>query len=83
MTARQKIPTCNFDEAGEGISVGLAHLESWSYEWNDKFATWASSPRHDEHSHAADAFLTFTDGYEAPSTVDYSEVSDEDYQYVA
>ena len=32
---------------------------------------------------AADAFLTFTDGYEAPSTVDYSDVSDEDYQYVA
>lgn len=80
MTARQIIPACNFDEIG--CSPGLGRLESWSYEWNEKFSTWGSAPRHDDNSHAGDAFLTFSDGYETPSTgFDYS--SEPDLSYVA
>lgn len=58
---RQKLPSCTFDE--EGVSVGLVHLESYSRDWDEKLSVWRSHPRHDEHSHCADAFMVFSDGY--------------------
>lgn len=59
--ARTKFPSCEFDEAETG--TGLIHLESYCREWDDKHSVWKSQPRHDEHSHPADAFMTFADGY--------------------
>jgi hypothetical protein len=47
---RTKLPECEFDETA--CSVGIAHLESYSREWDDRLGTWKSHPRHDEHSHA-------------------------------
>lgn len=58
---RTKLPGCEFDEAE--CEAGLLHMESYSRDWDEKFAVWSSRPRHDEHSHPADAFMTFADGY--------------------
>lgn len=58
---RTKLPECEFDE--EGCATGIAHLEQYSRDWDDRLGVWKSQPRHDEHSHGADAFMTFSDGY--------------------
>ena len=44
----------------------LKHLGAYRYEWNDKLGVWKKEPRHDEHSHGADAFrymLKAVEGY--------------------
>ncbi len=69
--ARTKLPTCEFDESA--CEVGLAHLENYSYEWVESAGVWSSSPRHDEHSHGADGFMTFTDGYKPKKKVKIPE----------
>ncbi|QIG76702.1 terminase large subunit protein [Rhizobium phage RHph_I1_23] len=58
---RMKLPSCCFDEVG--CSIGVIHLENYSRDWDEKLGVWRSHPRHDEHSHGADGFMTFTDGY--------------------
>ena len=58
---RTKLPECEFDE--QGCSVGITHLEAYSRDWDDNLGVWKSHERHDEHSHGADAFMTFSDGY--------------------
>lgn len=58
---RSKLPGCCFDEAA--VSAGLVHLENYSRDWDDKLGVWRSYPRHDEHSHGADGFMVFSDGY--------------------
>lgn len=67
---RTKLPECEFD-ANE-CDEGLKHLESYSRDWNDKYGVWESRPRHDEHSHGADAFMTFADGYIPAKKQDYT-----------
>jgi hypothetical protein len=62
---RTKLPECEFDEAE--CEQGLIHLESYSREWDEKYGVWKSHPRHDEHSHGADAFMTFSDGFIPPA----------------
>ncbi len=59
--ARTRLPECEFDQAE--TEAGVAHLESYSRDWDEKYAVWKSHPRHDEHSHTADGFMTFSDGY--------------------
>ena len=61
---RSKLPECEFDDTG--CSAGIVHLENYSKEWDDKNAVWKLHPRHDEHSHGADAFMVFSDGYISP-----------------
>lgn len=61
---RTKLPACCFDEAG--CSVGIIHLENYSREWDEKAGAWRGHPLHDEHSHGADAFMVFSDGYKVP-----------------
>ena len=39
----------------ENCKEGIEHLEAYSREWNTKLQVWHDHPRHDEHSHAADA----------------------------
>lgn len=58
---RSKLPACSFDEVG--CAKGIVHLENYSREWDDKLGSWRAHPRHDEHSHGADAFMVFSDGY--------------------
>ncbi|TNE58625.1 MAG: terminase [Sphingomonadales bacterium] len=61
---RTTLPECEFDE--EACLEGVKHLENYSKEWDETHGRWKDKPRHDKHSHAADAFMTFADGYEVP-----------------
>ena len=51
---RNLISRCYFDE--EMCAEGLKALRHYRKEWNDKRGVWSSKPRHDDNSHAADAF---------------------------
>ncbi|MGE7367896.1 terminase [Neorhizobium sp. NPDC001467] len=64
MGVRAKLPGCCFDEAE--CAKGLEHLENYCREWDDRLSVFRSHPRHDEASHGADAFMTFSDGYAPP-----------------
>ena len=52
---------CWFDETN--CKEGLAHLQQYRKEWNDRQGCWKDKPRHDIHSEAADAFRQFAQGY--------------------
>ena len=54
---REILPHCAFDEhkCGEGI----AHLEAYRKEWDDKKGCWKDKPLHDYTSHDADGFRYF------------------------
>lgn len=68
---RAKLPQCEFDDSDDGVAKGLLHLENYTRDWDDNLGVWKSKPRHDEHSHAADAFMTFADGFvDKPAFVD-------------
>lgn len=62
---RAILPKCQFSDPA--TDTGLNHLESYSRDWDEKHGVWKSKPRHDEHSHGADAFMTFSDGWSAPA----------------
>lgn len=55
--ARNVLNLCVFDEAN--CAVGLKHLQNYRKEWNARAGTWRNTPRHDEASNGADAFLQF------------------------
>ena len=59
--ARMALPTCVFDKVE--CAAGIDHLENYSRQFDDKNGVWRAKPAHNEHSHAADAFFTFVDGY--------------------
>lgn len=74
---RTHLANCRFDK--EECATGIKHLRGYRFEWNEKYGRFDDNPRHDEHSHGADAFM-----YEA---VDHSlpgedEVSEEDQHTV-
>lgn len=79
--ARTILPRCKFCavNAAEGIKL----LQSYRKEWNEKLGVWKDTPRHDDASHCADAFMTFADGYQERKQefIDYSQVQEfaEDY----
>ena len=56
------LPRCWFDR--DNCDEGLAHLDSYRKEWDDKIGDWKNKPRHDDASHCADAFRTFACGYD-------------------
>jgi len=66
---REKLPGCCFDEAG--CAAGIVHLENYSRDWDEKLGVWRNHPRHDEHSHGADSFMVFSDGYQ-PASPDFN-----------
>ncbi len=53
--SRTFLPLCDFDEVK--CKDGLRHLELYRKERNLRTGGWRSTPRHDVHSNAADAFL--------------------------
>lgn len=62
--AKQLFHIVDFNEKTSGEL--LKHLGAYCYEWNEKLGVWKKEPRHDEHSHGADAFrymLKAVDGY--------------------
>jgi hypothetical protein len=57
-SARPKFASCQFDE--KGCDLGIKRLRAYRKEWDDERGVWRDRPRHDEASHGADAFLTFS-----------------------
>jgi hypothetical protein len=58
-TARRKFQVCEFDE--RGCKRGLKHLREYRKEWNDRLGVWKNTPMHNDASHAADGFMTFSE----------------------
>ncbi len=52
--ARLVLPRCWFDE--QATYDGLEHLRAYMREWDERTQTYRNKPRHDQHSHASDAF---------------------------
>ena len=69
---RQVLASCWFDEAA--CDRGIAALESYRKDWDEKLGTWKSYPRHDWACHGADAFQTFAMGYAPDDEEDWSDV---------
>jgi hypothetical protein len=55
--AREILPKCVFDSAK--CEEGIACLEGYRKEWDDKRGCWKDSPLHDWTSHGSDAFRYF------------------------
>lgn len=55
--ARLIIPKCYFDE--KATYEGLEHLRAYMREWDERTQTFRNRPKHDQHSHGADAFRYF------------------------
>jgi len=53
---RAMIPVVWFNIGNPRVVKGLEHLESYHYEWDEVTKVFNSEPKHDEHSHPADAF---------------------------
>lgn len=52
--ARVVIDKCWFDE--RATYEGLEHLRAYQREWDERTQTFRNRPKHDQHSHASDAF---------------------------
>ncbi|MEN2425944.1 hypothetical protein AA0N74_07880 [Chromobacterium vaccinii] len=61
-SVRAVLPHCYFDEAG--CKDGIRHLDQYRKEWDARLGVWKSQPRHDEHSHASDAFRQFAQRFD-------------------
>lgn len=71
--ARTAIATSWFDEVGcgkieEGYLGGIAALENYQHEWDEKRGTWKSTPLHNWASNGADAYMQFAQGYQPTTT---------------
>lgn len=55
------LPICWFDK--KKCADGIVHLELYSKQLDAKRGVYRNTPKHDEHSHAADAFQTFARGH--------------------
>ena len=56
---RAILPHVYFNVANPQVRVGLEHLAAYMYDYDEKTKTFALTPRHDYHSHCADAFRMF------------------------
>lgn len=66
--ARNALASCYFDEIGCGkledrYLGGIAALENYKQEWDDKLSNWKGTPLHDWASNGSDAFMQFAQGY--------------------
>jgi hypothetical protein len=52
--SRMVLERCWFDEGA--CYDGIDHLRGYMREWDEKTQTFRNRPKHDQHSHAADAF---------------------------
>lgn len=58
---RAALPMCYFDE--DKCADGIAALEAYRREWDEKLGDYKAEPLHDWASNAADAFRQFAQGY--------------------
>jgi len=73
--ARTTMEHCLFDESM--CEDGIKHLDTYHYEWDDKYACYSDRPCHDKSSHAASAFMTACIGVRKYGD-SYDEWSDEE-----
>ena len=59
---RSVFPSCYFDE--DRCADGIAGLENYRQEWDDRLGDYKPTPLHDWASHPSDAFRQFAQGYE-------------------
>ncbi len=59
---RAVIPMCYFDE--DRCADGVAALEAYRREWDEKLGDYKAEPLHDWASNGADAFRQFAQGYD-------------------
>ena len=52
--ARIVLEKCWFDETA--TYEGVEHLRAYQREWDERTQTYRNRPKHDQHSHASDAF---------------------------
>jgi phage terminase large subunit len=65
--ARTIFPLCWFDEAK--TADGIQALRHYTYEKDEETGQLSNKPKHDENSHAADAFRMFAVGIKTPKKV--------------
>ena len=70
---RNILPTCWFDELKCGQldadhRGGLAALENYQHEWDEKQACWKDKPRHNWTSNGTDAFMQFAQNRMRPDS---------------
>lgn len=58
---RDLMKNCWFD--AERCAPGIACLDKYQKEWDDKNGTWRNTPKHDEWSNGADAWRQFSQGW--------------------
>ena len=56
MAVRKRFPMYKFDSVN--CKDGLNHLELYHRAYDKRRKVFLQQPQHDEHSHAADAFMT-------------------------
>lgn len=59
---RNVLTKCWFDESR--CAAGIAHLDNYRKEWDERLSCWKDSPLHDQASHCCDAFRMFATGYQ-------------------
>lgn len=64
--ARNIIPQCVFDE--EACDQGLAHLDNYRKEWDEKRGVWRDKPYHGPESNGADSFQILAVAHNFEST---------------
>jgi len=57
---RRAFPTFYFDS--NKCAVGIEHLRRYAREWDDDDKVFSVTPKHDQHSHAADSLRTGVEG---------------------
>jgi hypothetical protein len=70
---REILPACWFD--AEKTSVGIACLDGYRKEWDDKLGCWRDKALHDKFSHGAKAFEQFALGYRQPQHEKHGEAA--------
>ena len=74
--ARSVFPNVDFDKSA--CDQGINRLRLYRKEWDAVREVWRDRPRHDDNSHAADAFMTFACGWgEDDHTVDVYHIQQE------
>ena len=73
---RDILPVCWFDK--EKCDKGLAALEAYQKEWDDKHATFKNRPLHNWASHAGSAFKILAQGFQPTMGYSASELADEE-----
>jgi len=68
---RTALASCWID--AESCAEGIACLDNYRKEWNEKLATWRDYPRHDKYSNGADAFRQWAQSRERYSRKDWSD----------